>query len=180
MSLTQRIQSILSALLSLLGAVLLIRMKEDGIYLISFLLSISFLLYGLRALIYYFTMARHMGDGKGILFRGIILLDFGIFTLSITQRAWLFVACYLLGVYAVSGVIDFLRAMEAKQMESPMWRLTMAEGIVRIIIAVAAIVFGFALRNLRDLTWIYASGLFYSAVLKIISAFRKTAVIYIP
>ena len=180
MSMTQRIQSILSALLSLVGAALLILMEEDGIFLVSLILSISFVLYGLRTLIYYLTMARHMVDGRGILFRGVILLDFGIFTLSITQRAGLFVTCYLLAIYAFSGVIDFLRAMEAKRMESPAWRLTFAEGAIRIIIAIAAVIFGLLLGDLRDLTLIYASGLFYSAVLNIIAAFRKTAVIYIP
>ena len=180
MSLRQRIQSVLSALLSLLGAVLLILLKEDGIFVVSFLLSISVILYGSRTLIYYLMMARHMVDGKGILFRSIILLDFGIFTMSITQRVGIFVACYLLAVYAFSGVIDIMRAMEAKQMESPSWRLTLVEGIVRIAIAIAAVVFGFMLRDLQDLTLIYASGLFYSAVLKMISAFRKTAVVYIP
>ena len=65
-------------------------------------------------------------------------------------------------------------------MESPAWRLTFTEGMIRIVIAVAAVVFGLLLGDLRDLTLIYASGLFYSAVLNVLAAFRKTAVIYIP
>ena len=33
---------------------------------------------------------------------------------------------------------------------------------------------------MRDLTWIYAAGLIYSALENLISAFRKTAIVYIP
>ena len=53
-------------------------------------------------------------------------------------------------------------------------------GIVNIGSAAAALVFGLLLGNMRDLTWIYAAGLIYSALENLISAFRKTAIVYIP
>ena len=43
-----------------------------------------------------------------------------------------------------------------------------------------AVVFGIFLGNMRNLTVIYAAGLIYSALLNMISAFRRTAIVYIP
>ena len=179
MTLAKRIGKILSALGSVLCAVILIAMGENGFLLVSVLLSISLILFGLRSIIFYFTMARHMVDGRGSLYIGVIVLDFGVFTLSVSQNQSLFIVFYLLGAYAFSGVLDILRAREARSFEAPSWRLNLAEGIANIGFAAAAAVFGLVSGNLRALTLIYAIGLFYSALLKLVSAFRKTAIVYI-
>ena len=55
----------------------------------------------------------------------------------------------------------------------------MAEGIANILFAAAAVVFGFFRSDMQVVAAIYAAGMLYSALLKLISAFRKTAVIYI-
>ena len=146
---------------------------------IVMLLGLTMMLAGLRSFIYYFTMARHMVDGRSILYKGVILLDFGIFTLSITQRADLMIALYLLGLNAFSGAVDIMRALEARRFQAASWRLNLAKGILNISFAALAVAFGIVRRDMRHLTWVYASGLFYSGVLILISAFRKTAIVYI-
>ncbi len=179
MTLVQRFKMIMSALLTILCAVLLIEMEEDGYLLVSLLLSLSLIVSGIRFLIYYFTMARHMVDGRGVFYKAVIVLDFGIFTLSVSRNYGFFIVLYLLVVRVFSGVMDILRAMEAKRFQAP-WRMTLAEGIVNLAFAAAAVVFGIVTGNLQNLTRIYTAGLFYSAAMQLVSAFRKTAIVYIP
>ncbi len=163
----------------ILCAILIVSLEDDGYVLVILLLCVSSILSGLRSLIYYFTMARHMVDGLEALFKGIIQLDFGLFTLSISQNYSLFIVIYLLAVHAFSGLMDILRALEAKRLHAPSWRLNLTEGILNITLAIASVIFGFFLGDLKDLTWVYASSLFYSAVLRLIPVFRKTAIVYI-
>ncbi|MBO5556000.1 MAG: hypothetical protein J5927_02340 [Oscillospiraceae bacterium] len=180
MTLTKRAGKILGALLTASGALLLFKLGEDGLLLVSLILSVSLIVIGLRNLIFYFSMARHMVNGKSLLIIGVISLDLGLFTLSITRFQGPLIALYLLGAYAFAGVVDILRAREARQQEAPAWKFSLAEGIANIGFAAAAFVFGLLLGNMRDLTLIYAVGLLYSAFLNLLSAFRRTAIVYIP
>ena len=180
MTLAQRIGKIIGALLTVLCAWVVYRMGEDGFLLVSLLLSISLIIYGARNIIFYFTMARHMVDGRNTLYIGVIAMDFGIFTMSASENKGLFIVVYLLAAHAVSGVVSILRAMEARRLDAPLWRLNLAEGIANLGIAGAAVLFGVILGNMRNLTLIYVAGLLYSALLRLISVFRKTAIVYIP
>lgn len=179
MTLVQRIRIVFSALMMILCAALLLLLKEDGYLLVILLLSISLIVYGVRTLIYYFTMARHMVDGRGVFFKGIIILDFGLFTLSISRNFSVVIVFYLLFVHAFSGVIGILHALEEKRFQAGSWRLSMVQSVISIAFAVAAVIFGFFLGDLQDLTRIYAAGLVWSAVSQFIIAFRKTAIVYI-
>ena len=174
----QRIERIVHALLMLACAVVMLLLGEAGYLIVTFLLSAALLLLALRFLVYYCTMARHMVDGLGVLFQGLLLLNFGILTLSVSQNEGVLIALYLLGVRAFNGVIAVLRSLEARSMRGS-WRLRMSDGVINLICAAAAVVFGLILKDLRVLTWIYALGLIYSAAAKIISAFRKTSIVYI-
>ena len=78
MTLTQRIGRILSALFSILAVVLIVMLGEDGIKLVCLLLSLSLIVQGLRRIAFYFSMARHMVDGRSALYIGVIVLDFGV------------------------------------------------------------------------------------------------------
>ena len=179
MTLIQRIRAVFSALMMILCAALLLLMKEDGYLLVILLLSITLIVYGVRTLIYYFTMARHMVDGRGIFYRGILVLDFGLFTLSISQNFNLVIVIYLLFVHAFSGVIGILHALEEKRFQADSWRLSMIQGMISIAFAAAAVIFGFFLGDMQDLTRTYAAGLVWSAISQFIMAFRKTAIVYI-
>ena len=86
MTLRRRIASILAALGSLLCAWLMLRMGEEGFRLVILLLGLSLIGFGLRTLFFYFTMARHMVDGRSTLYIGVLVLDFGVLTLSMSRN----------------------------------------------------------------------------------------------
>ena len=179
MTLTKRIMKILGALLTALGAWIILKLGEQGFLFVGLVLSVSLIVFGVRNLIFYFTMARHMVNGRSILYLGVIALDFGVFTLSVSRYQGLFVVLYILVAHAFSGAIDIMRAREARQMEAGFWRLNMAEGVINISFALAAIVFGLVLDSVKVVSGVYAAGLIYTAVMNLISAFRKTAIVYI-
>ena len=117
-----------------------------------------------------------MVGGKLILFIGAVFFDFGIFTLSLSDESKLFVLAYLLGFHAFAGLVNVLRALEAKRYKSASWRLNMAQGVASILTVVICMIFS---RNEILLVYCYCAGMIYSAALRIYSAFRRTAVVYI-
>ena len=176
MTVVQRFKTIFSGLVRILLAVLLLWSPEDGYETIVFVLALSLILSGVRSLVYYFSMARHMVGGRIQLFKGLILLDFGLVTASAASVPRLYVVLYLLIIHAFTGALSVMGALEARKMESGSWRLTIAAGIADILVAFGCL---FSFRSVRLLIFIYAAGLIYAAVLQIASAVRKTAVVYI-
>ena len=122
------------------------------------------------------SMARNMVDGKLSLFYGIIALDLGMFAYTLQDIPPIYIVLYLLITHLFSGVIDVLRAMEARRLGSR-WKLSTAIGVANILLAVVC---GFCLHRLSLLTYVYAIGLVYAACLRMAQAFRRTAIIYIP
>lgn len=176
----QRVKKILLALVMLLGAYIMVVWPEDGYYIVALIVSFSLIGYGLRSLIYYFTMTRFMVGGKSTLFFGIIVLDFGIFVLTTADDPKFFIVIYLLGLHAFSGVMSVMRALEARRFGAPAWKWIFADGLANLLIAVLAVIAGAFLRSVVDLSYLYAACLFYSACFQILSALRKTAIVYIP
>ena len=172
----QRIRTVFESLMMFLCVALLLVVPDAGYKIIVLILSIVMIVNGVRYLIFYFTMARNMVDGKLTLFYGIISLDLGIFAYSLQDIPPIYIALYLLITHLFSGVIDVLRAMEARRLGSR-WRLGMAIGAANILLAFAC---GFCLHRLSLLTYIYALGLTYAACLRMAQAFRRSAIIYIP
>ena len=175
----QRIRKVLLAVLMLLCCFVLVKEPENGFYIVALIISVSLLLYALRCLLYYFTMARHMVGGKSVLFKGIILLDLAVFTISMVNDPQYFIVLYLLGIHAVSGVLSILRALEARRYQAPSWRRSLISGIANLTVAVLAVVAGFFHHSTTDLVYIYAACLFFSACDQLITAFQRTAIVYI-
>ena len=142
---------------------------------VVFLLGISFSAEGIRQLIYYFTMARHMVGGKYSLYLGLVMFDLGAFTLSLTDVPRPYVMLYLAAVHAFSGAVDILRALESRRAGAS-WKVKFTSGVVYIAIAVLCLVF---IGSANAAVYIYASGLLYGAVFRFINAFRRTAIVYI-
>ena len=165
-----RVTKILTALFSILFAVLMIRDPEDGYALVVPILGITLLVYGIRLLVYYFSMARFMVDGRMVFYKGIILLDLGLFTGLIAEIPMVYGMIYLVGGLVVSGVLDVMRAFEAKKLEGS-WKRTLVIGILKILIIIPSLMF---MDSLKVLVYIYCFGLINTAVGNIISAFRKT------
>ncbi len=176
MTAVQRIREVISGLFMFIGALLLLTDPEYGYLLVVYLLAFILLTMGIRKLYYYFTMARYMVDGKESLYIGVILFDFGALTGSLTDIPKFYVLFYLIGIHAFSGLVEVLRAREARLQGASSWKFKLIHGMVDLLMAIICIMF---INEGSIAVLIYAIGLIYSAVLKIISAFRKTRFVYI-
>ena len=176
MSKLQRIENILFGVFLILIGIVMIHLPNEGFYIAALILCLSLLSRGVKDIIYYFTMARHMVGGRSVLVKGIILLDLGFFTMAMSDIPRIYLVLYLLGYHAFVGVIDVLRALEAKRFEAPTWKISMGYGLINIGIAVACVFF---IHSVEGIVYVYSAGLIYSALNRIASSFRRTAVVYI-
>ena len=173
----QRVKSVVTGVLMLLSAAVLGILGIDGYSFIALMLSLSFLIYGIRRLVYYFRMGRHMVGGRSLLYIGVITFDLGVFTLSIADDSQVFIVLYLFVVHLVSGGLGVAQGVQAKMTDAPLWKSGMGGGILNLLLALACLAFVWV----PDVVvYVYAAGLAYAAVLRIASAFRRTAIIYIP
>lgn len=143
------------------------------------LLSVMLIVGGLRYLVYYIDIARSMVGGRSVLYRGILMLDAGALTLSMTSRSMFYLILYLAGAHMFAGVVELMRALEQRRVGSPAWRFRAAVGSANVALAVAVVAGGFAFHSETIVVYVYGAGLIYSGLLRIISAFRKTAIVYI-
>ncbi len=176
MSSGQRIKNILIGIAIILGALILIAFPEEGMIITASILSLSLFIYGIKTLIYYVTMARHMVGGRIMLYLAVVVLDLGMFTMMLTNIPKIYIVLYLVVVYAFAGVVSILRALEAKRYQAPMWKLSLISGIINVVIAILCIIF---MRSTNMIVYLYCAGLIYSAIVRIVTAFRETAIVYI-
>jgi hypothetical protein len=66
--------------------------------------------------------------------------------------------------------------MEARRTVEGPWRMKLGHGIVNFLLALACIIF---IRRIDTAVLIYSLGLIYSAVIRMIGAFRRTTFIVI-
>lgn len=175
MSLAQRIRSVLAGLVMMVGAFVLVSYPEEGFALVVAVLCLMLLGAGIRWVVYYFTMGRHMVDGKWSLYVGAFLFDLGFLTGSLTDVPKSYVMLYLVAGHLFTGLVSVLGALEAKRYESP-WKLKMTHGVVNIVVSVVCLVL---IRSLRAVVYLYSAGLVYSACMRIATALRRTSIVYI-
>ena len=171
----QRVKEIFYGIAIILAALLMICSPSDGYIIIIAILSLWFTFRGLSTIIYYLTMSRFMVGGRESLFMGVIMMDFGILTGTFTSIPHYYVLLYLVAMHGFSGVVEILRAMEARNTGAS-WRLKMSHGIIDFAMAMICIIW---LKQPNVTVIIYSVGLLYSAILRIISACRKTKLVYI-
>ena len=173
----QRIRKILFNLVVIAFAAYFIYDPSDDVYkFIVYVLATVMAVKGIRDIFFYFTMARHMVGGRLILFQGVIIFDFALFTASLSDVPKIYILMYLIGIHAFSGIIEILRSREAKRTVAGPWKLKFSHGIVNIALAIACLVF---IRYSGTVIIIFGLGLIYSSTVRIISALRKTAFIVI-
>ena len=161
----------------IIGSAFLLLMDPSSSYAVVIaVLSLGLAVRGIRYLYFYFSAARYMVGGKMILFWGVITLDFAMLTGSLTDVPKFYVLLYLLGAHAFSGVVEVLRAMEAKRAVGGPWKLKFSHGIVNLAIALACLVL---IRRPNTAVQIFSLGLVYSGMMRIIGAFRRTSFILI-
>ena len=172
----QRIRSFFSGLLTIIICIIMITDPEFGISFAVLILGLKLSTTGLKNLFFYFSMAQYMVGGRAMLYQGLIILDFGLFTLAIVDSMSVYVLLYLLGSHIFAGAIDIMRGVESAKMKSPSWKLNTSQAAVNIIMALLCIIF---FRSQELILDIYCAGLAYTALVKIITAFRKTDIVYI-
>ncbi len=175
----QRIKNIIIGGVMLLLAVLLALQPETGLIVTAFALLISLFVYGFRLLFYYFTMARYMVSGKSSLYQAVIVLDVALFTVSLISTGRFVTVVFLLAVFVFSGFVDIMRAIEAKRVGAQMWRFKLVSGIIKALLAAGLAVAGFVFRSSVIPVYGFCFVLAYSAVERIVTAFRKQAIVYI-
>lgn len=177
MTLVQRITRVLIGLCMLAVSIVFLSAPSDDAYtFVILVLSAGLTIKGIKDIVFYFTMARHMVGGKLILFQGVIILDFAFFTISLSDVPKIYILMYLLAIHAFSGAVEILRAMEARRTVDGPWKLKFSHGIVNIALALSCLVF---IKQANTALIIYSIGLGYSAVIRILGAFRRTAFIVI-
>jgi uncharacterized membrane protein HdeD (DUF308 family) len=171
----QRIKGALIGLVMIIAGIIFFLNPTKSYPIITTILCLGLLFRGFQMLFFYFRMARYMVDGRNVLYRAIIMIDLGLFTGSLTQVPLVYVMLYLIAINLFSGGVDILRAMEAKKYGSS-WKMTFISGIICVILAVACLIF---IKATKLAVMIYALGVIYSGVVRIIQSFRKTAMVYI-
>ena len=146
--------------------------NDDKYIFVIIVLAIGLAVRGIKDIVFYFTMARHMVGGKMILFQGVVILDFAVFAGSLTNVPKIYILLYLLWIHAFSGAIEILRAIEAKRTVDGPWRMKFGHGMVNLLLALSSLIY---IRHINTAVLIYCLGLIYSALIRIISAFRRTA-----
>ena len=173
----QRIRGVLIGLVMLTVAFVFIANPSEDVYRsIVAILALGLAIAGLKDMIFYFRMARHMIGGKMILIQGAIIFDFAILTGALANVPKIYILLYLIGIHAFSGVVEILRAMEAKNSVEGPWKMKFGHGLVNLALAVACLIF---IRRSNTAIMIYSIGLIYSAIIRIFNAFRRTSFILI-
>lgn len=175
----QRIRGLLAGFFMILLALFMAILPEDSLGIVVLILTISMFAYGFKLLWFYFTMSRHMVGGKATLYRAIIVLDLALFLVSAVALSRIIVLIYLIFIFIFTGIIDILRAFEAKNHGASNWRFKMITGVITVMLAIGLIVAGLFFQREDILVYGYCISLVYSAVTRIVTAFRKTAVVYI-
>lgn len=177
MTLFQRIRDIVIGLVTMIIAIVFIVSPDDNAYLfVIAVLTTGLAIKGIKDIIFYFTMARHMVGGKMILIQGVIIFDLALITGSLSNVPKIYVLLYLIVIHAFSGVIEILRAVEARRTVSGPWRLKFSHGVIDFLMALSCFVF---IRQTHTALIIYSMGLLYSAVMRIANSFRRTTFILI-
>ncbi len=173
----RKINSFFSGIAFVIAAIVIFVVEDDLAYmLIVGVLGLSLAITGISNLIYYFSMARHMVEGRMILFKGIILLDLGVFSETLTDIPRIYILLYLLALHLFSGAVDVLRGLEAKRYGAPSWKLSFSHGLVNFILVVICFRY---LRTPATVSVLYAIGLIYSGIVRMANAFRQTKIVYI-
>lgn len=176
MNQAKRISYIFTGLLTAICSLILFIWNDEGFGFILLILEFSLLLHGIQKLLFYFKMARHMVGGIRIFYEGLLYLDAGLFTLTLNDVPKIFGILYLITVMFISGIIAVLKANEIRRQKSSIWKYSMFSGVVKTLIAFSCL---FHLDSFSNITMLYSIGLFYSSISHIVTAFRKTAIVYI-
>lgn len=172
-----RICHVLTGIFTILISMMMLMVPDLGYVLATCILGMVLIISGIRQLIYFFSMGIHMVGGKIILYRALITLDIGSFTISIHGTGQRYVLFYLTVYYLFAGVISIFRAVESRKLEAGSWKMKLMGGLFHMMIAAVCLVNNNSESVMLD---VLCFALVISAVTRIMMAFKKSAIIYIP
>lgn len=160
----------------LICSIILVTFPDEGGYIVIAVLDISLLLYGLRLIIYYFTMARYMVGGIMTFYKSIIVIDFGLFIFNLNEIPQKCTMIYLVGLLVFSGMVDLLRSLEERKLMAKTWKYEILHGMVKIVFSIFCLFF---INSMRMMMVVYSLGLVHAALVKLSYSFKKTAIVYV-
>lgn len=176
MTAVKRINSFISGIFKMFSAIILVLWPEEAVDIITAILAVSLLFYGIKMFVYYFTLARHMTGGLTVLYRAAVVFDIGLFAVKMPELPLVYVMIYLAALHGFSGIAAILKALESKRLEAPSWKLNFTSGIINVFMAVLCLLF---FRSISIAVDIYCAGLFYAGIINVVQSMRKTASIYV-
>lgn len=165
----QKLKNIMLAILDVVFGIIMTAFPYFGYQMVMMILSVTLMIYGLKQILFYFTMARHMVGGKRILYNGMIIFDLGAFTVALADIPRFYIMIYLMGGIIFTGAIEILRAMEKKKLGAG-YKFKLVQGIVCILIGILGVIFS---KNTDYIVYFYCLGMLYSAYIRIAEVFRK-------
>lgn len=176
MSKARRVWTIIGAAFALIGALAIVLMPDMALEFLALGISITLTYYGAKFLIYYLTHAQHMVGGKWFLLIGLILFDMGVFAIAIYDQAKIITVIYVIGTHLVSGILSMIRVAGNKKDNNPGWKTDLVQGIASISQVILCIIF---INSVTIISISYAIYTIYYATMMVISAFKKTAIVYV-
>ncbi len=172
----QRIFTIIKSVILIILALLTILSPSVGYYVLLFILNAALLIYGIRLLIYYFSLARFKVGGLWTLYKSIIIIDLSLLLLSIQWAPQKLVMIVLILLLAFDGVVFVMKAMKSKKLDSSKWKSQLLLGISLFVIAIICIV---TIKSTQFASILYSLAIIVSAVSDIINATKRSEIIYI-
>lgn len=171
-----RIRSVLTGLLIISVSIIMFMIPDVGYVLATIILGSVLLLDGIKQFIYFFSMGIHMVGGKMILYRALITMDAGLFTISIRGIGQRYIMVYFIMYYFFAGMISIFRALEARRLEAGAWKMNLISGLFEMVMAIICLINNNSEKVMLDML---CFALIVSALTRIVMAFRKSAIIYI-
>lgn len=172
----QRIFTIVKSVILIILALLTMFSPSVGYYVLLMILNITLLIYGIRLLIYYFSLARFKVGGLWTLYKSIIIIDLSLLLMSIQWAPQKLVMIVLILLLAFEGVVFIMKAMKSKTLDSEKWKSQLFLGIILFIIAIICIV---TIKSTQFATILYSLAIIVSAVSDIISVAKRSEIVYI-
>ena len=176
MSKSKRVWTVIGAIFAIQGAVFLMFIPDLAFHLIALGLGLDLTFFGLKYIFYYLTHAQHMVGGKRIMLIGLLLFDAGAFSTLLIDQAQAILVIYVVAGHFIAAVINIIRTIGNKKDLNPGWKIDLAQFIGNIAQVVLCLVF---IKYVEIPVFIYSIGVIYTSVLKIISSFKRTAIVYV-
>ena len=176
MTKVRRVFKIIGAVMLIHIALFLMLIPQIALQLIAVMFSVILIFYGLKFILFYITHASHMVGGKWFLLFGLLLFDVGVFASLMQNQSKLLTIAYIAGAHLVGAILRLIRAVGNKKDNNPGWIIDCMQSIGNFIQVAVCIIFS---QYVVVPVFIYCSGLIYSAILQIIQACKRTAIVYV-